>query len=77
MCLILGGGIVGIVWDGMMSNIQRYWLILVLDNLMHFFVLYWFLSVFNNLSSHPARQTVATGEGRETCPDVGKEVPGS
>jgi hypothetical protein len=37
VCLILGGGIVGIVWDGMMSNIQRYWLILVLVNLMHFF----------------------------------------
>ena len=37
VCLILGGGIVGIVWDGMMSNIQRYWLILVLDNLMQFF----------------------------------------
>lgn len=35
LCLILGGGIVGIVWDGMMSDIQRYWLIL--DNLMQFF----------------------------------------
>ena len=52
VCLILGGGIVGIVWDGMMSNIQRYWLILVLDNLMQFFcALLVFKCFFPNLSS--------------------------
>ena len=71
MCFILAGKIVGIVWDVFDDEtpMQKYIEILVDIGTSDFFFLggeeglYW--------------QTVAAGEGGDTCPDAGKEVPRS